>query len=172
MCFTLHCVTQKSFTAVEVPTCTVELKCRQDLSGVQLRSESRDVKTSTLHPCTHTLQEYWLCSADQIYQSVLQEKKKSEVIKSPDNERFSGCNDSTVLLTACNFTAIHWECLRMEAIPLLKVFLIVLFLSRACWQLPSSPPRPRHRGVREILGVNMAFTSPLRKAEKGACHCM
>lgn len=81
-------------------------------------------------------------------------------------------NDSAILRTACNFTAIHCECLRIEAIPLLKVFLMVLFLSRVCWQLPSSPPSPRHKGVREILEVNIAFTTPLWKAETEADQCM
>lgn len=51
----------------------------------------------------------------------------------------------------------------MAAIPPLNVFLMVPFLCRERWLPPSKPPRHRHRGGREILGVNMAFTTPLRK---------
>lgn len=69
-------------------------------------------------------------------------------------------------LTAWSFTAIHWECLRIAAIPPLNVFLMVPFLCKERWLPPSSPPRARHRGGREILGVNMAFTTPLGRAER------
>ena len=59
----------------------------------------------------------------------------------------------------------------MAAIPPLNVFLMVPFLCRERWLPPSSPPSPRHRGVKEVLGVNMAFTAPLPKIEWGVgCH--
>lgn len=74
----------------------------------------------------------------------------------------------TEVLTAWSFTAIQWECLRTAAIPPLKVFLMVPFLCRERWLPPSSPPRPRHRGGREILGVNVAFTTPLRRKMREA----
>lgn len=92
-----------------------------------------------------------------------------ETDSSDTSEIFSGGNNTySGVLTACSFTAIHWECLRMAAIPPLNVFLMVPFLCRERWLPPSKPPRPRHRGGREILGVNMDFTTPLRKREKEA----
>lgn len=67
------------------------------------------------------------------------------------------------VLTACSFTAMHCECLRVAAMPLLRVFLMVPFLCRERWLLPSRPPRPRHRGGTEILGLNMDFTAALEQ---------
>lgn len=66
-------------------------------------------------------------------------------------------------LTVCSLTPMHCECRRMADIPPLNVFLMVPFRCSDRWLLPSTPPRPRHRGGSEILGVNMAFTAPLRK---------
>lgn len=56
---------------------------------------------------------------------------------------------------------MHWECLRRAATPPLRVFLMMPFLCRDRWLPPSRPPRPRHSGGREILGVNRALTIPL-----------
>lgn len=69
-------------------------------------------------------------------------------------------------LTVCSLTARHCEWRRMADAPPLSVFLMVPFRCRERWLLPSRPPRPRHRGGREILGVNMAFTAPLRKRSR------
>lgn len=73
-------------------------------------------------------------------------------------------------LTVCSLTAMHCECRRMADIPPLNVFLMVPFRCRERWLLPSRPPRPRHRGGSEILGVNMAFTTPLKKRRRAERH--
>lgn len=59
---------------VTVLTCAVELQGRQDLRGVQLNSERRDVKTSGVALGDHTLQEHGPRSTDQVHQSVLTER--------------------------------------------------------------------------------------------------
>lgn len=74
------------------------------------------------------------------------------------------------MLTVCSLTAMHCECLRMADMPPLNVFLMVPFRCRERWLLPSRPPRPRHRGGSEILGVNMAFTTPLKKRRRAEHH--
>lgn len=72
-----------------------------------------------------------------------------------------------LVLTACNFTEMHWECLRRAATPPLSVFLMTPFLCRERWLPPSRPPSPRHSGGSEILGVNRALTAPLgRRRER------
>lgn len=74
------------------------------------------------------------------------------------------------MLTVCSLTAMHCECRRMADIPPLKVFLMEPFRCRERWLLPSRPPRPRHRGGSEILGLNMAFTAPLKKRRRAERH--
>ena len=69
-------------------------------------------------------------------------------------------------LTVCSLTAMHCEWRRRAAIPPLNVFLMVPFRCRERWLLPSRPPRPRHREGSEILGVNMAFTTPLEERSR------
>lgn len=55
-------------------TCAVQLQGGQDLRGVQLNSERRDVKTSGVALGDHTLQEHGPGSTDQVHQSVLTER--------------------------------------------------------------------------------------------------
>lgn len=81
-----------------------------------------------------------------------------------------GKNGCWGMLTVWSLTAMHCECLRMADIPPLNVFLMVPFRCSERWLLPSRPPRPRHRGGSEILGVNMAFTTPLKKRKRAEHH--
>lgn len=91
---------------IGVLTCAVELQGRQDLCRLQLHSERRHVKTSTVYLCTHTLQEHRPGSADQIHQSVLQGGEKlNKTGISSEEMTFVWCRVGK--RTACSLMEMH-----------------------------------------------------------------
>lgn len=62
-------------------TCPVELQGREDLRGLQLHPQPRDIKTSGIGLRVDALQEDGPGSADQVHQGVLVVKEEQREIR-------------------------------------------------------------------------------------------
>lgn len=87
-----------------VLTCAVELQRRQDLGGVQLDSERRDVKTSTVGLGDDTLQEHRPGSTNQVHKGIL---RGAETV----TERLNPPSDTLEILSG-----VYWwtYCLQLD----------------------------------------------------------